>query len=658
MRMLSSTRRTILAAILGCPADFVTVGDIMKKVDVSRKTVSLEIQKLDEFLAPWNARIETAPGKGYRIVAADPVGFEAFRKQFLRHEKRDRYMDFDRYYLSYMMIMTIILRDDYVSIDEFAEMFHYSRGTISNSVPLMKHKLAQFGCTVHSRPGYGLGIQGSEWQKRVLILFYAKIASGIVFMQADHMGVAAAFRALVQIRENDEGGYFRLKPLIEGVLERNGFMLPLTCLQQLCFYIFVSRTRSDKYSQVEFSAADLRRLRPTRYFAAAQELAGRLREHGIVMQENDIIAMAILLDCYATRRSTHELDDYQLSLCRSDTEMYLRRVAELYPGIEQYFDEPFKEEFTCWLAGVHERQFFGLPCDREAVYSISRDGLFYSELCCDFAVLYKELYRVELSETELLQAYYIIAAAHRRNLAASVRLNIAVALNYGGHYASYVAQRIRRRYSHSIDHIETFEVGQVGAIDPERFHVLVTDVDANQIPGCPIPVVTLDIERSGISRNLNQFFTDYNKAILEKVVDPGNCMYHTRLGSIDEVFDYLADNFVLEAHRGAFVKDMQERNGFISCAKQNGIALITADAEHCPDNNVRILINKTPINWQGTQVRMILFSARRHLPYKTARIPQMLYRQLLSDNAEIIDLVAGMTPDELVNWAVSRDYSQ
>ena len=117
-----------------------------------------------------------------------------------------------------------------------------------------------------------------------------------------------------------------------------------------------------------------------------------------------------------------------------------------------------------------------------------------------------------------------------------------------------------------------------------------------------------------------------------------------------QVFDYIAENFVLPDKRNAFVEEELERNSFVCCAKQNGIAVVAADYEHCIDDKLRILVNKTPFEWRGEPVRIVLFAPRRHMPYDKGRVAQDIYSHLLRVGVGVADQVAAMTTEELVRW--------
>ena len=143
---------------------------------------------------------------------------------------------------------------------------------------------------------------------------------------------------------------------------------------------------------------------------------------------------------------------------------------------------------------------------------------------------------------------------------------------------------------------------------------------------------------------------EYFSGLLGKIIDPENCKHETQFSKWQQVFDYIADNFIVPDKRSAFIEEGLERNSFVCCAKQNGIAVITADYEHCRDNKLRILVNKTPVEWRGEPVRVVLFAPRRHMPYDDGRIAQDIYSHLLRAGVGVADQVATMSIEELVRW--------
>ncbi len=606
---------------------------------------------LDEFLEPYGARIKTVKGIGYVIEKLDEKEYSNFCEEVLRHIRRDRYMYFDRNYLAYLILLELIVNEDYISIDALIEKYHYSRGTISKSLLTVKEYLSKFDLSLSLRPKYGIKIVGGEWQIRICMIFSLKIANGMKFLQKKVLGIIERFRQLV---EKDLDNYFSVKAIIEGVLQEYGVYIPQVYQAQLAYYIILSQNRADKYTLLEFPDEQITRIKATPYFIAGKALAEAFKRHGYVIERKDEIAMSIILNCYATRQNIGELKPYERIACLEDVRCFIQRVSALYPGVEQNFDDLFEQEFSCYLAGVKERLFFHMPSDEELIYIVKQDGAFVSDLCLDFAKLFFERHGVYLPETELLYAYYILSSTHSRNVHKRARYRVIVTSHYGLHFARNVAERLLHLYERTITEITAFELAEANFIDLTGYDLLITDMAKNQFNHLPIPVVQLDFYRECCSRQLDKHLSRLMEEELRSILKNENFIKDTHFKSKEEVFCYLADHYIAHEDREAFIQDCLRNDAFVCCERRNRLAFISASPQFYNKREAIFLLNKTPFLWRNEQVQMIFFFNRRGWPYRDILIYNAMSSRLLKDSACFIESAYQMNAEDIILHIAKR----
>jgi len=643
-RILNANCEIILNRLLNSSKP-VSSSDIKDSLNISRKTVTEVIQKLDRYLINHGASIRTVNGIGYSIVKSDEDKFKTFSETFLRHFHRDHFMYLDQNYLVYLIALKFLVSEGYINVETLTEEYCHSSSTISQNLQKVKAYFKKFGLHLQSRPNYGLILQGGEWNRRICMLFSAKIANAINFMQHDSIPVIRTFREML---EKSLDNYFLIKAELEPVLHKHGIHIPLSYQMLISYYIYLSQSRLEWYDQLEFKYEHVERVKGTNDFNVSKEIAALFGGKGFVVGENDVIALSILLDSYATRYEISELKKEQYALCSDDTRHLLKRVAELYPGAELGLDEVFFNEFTCYLAGIRERIFFEMPSDEGIIFLAKHQGTFVSDLCLDFARLFEELHGIRLKTAELMTAYYIFASAYTRRANIKAQYRAILVSLYGIHFARDVAARLMRIYDRVLIEIVPMELTEANYADVEKYDLIITDIAKNQFISMELPVLFFDIYREDYLRSLDRFISDSVADRLRRIILEKNIVRDGNFVCKEDVFKYLAEKYVSKDERNAFFEDCRRNNEFLSFERKNNIAMVSTFPAYYDKQEIVILLNKTSFFWDDEQVHMVVFFNRRGMKYHDIRIMNILQKRLLSDVAGTARNVGRMSAEELI----------
>lgn len=654
MRMINRNCEVILRRLLIADAP-ISSADIQTSLALSRKTLSIEIQRLDTFLNQYGARVRTVSGIGYVIEKTDSDRFDSFSEKFLLHVYRDRYMYFDRNYLAYLMILELLVSDGYITIEGLIEKYHYSSGTISKNLQIAKAYFERFRLNIVARPNYGLILQGREWDVRICILFMAKIANGINFLQQNPIPVIQKFREML---EKDLDNYFDIKMVLEPVMQKYNVYCPLVYQMLIAYYVFLSQSRMSRYENLGISPEHIQRIRKTVHWCAAQELAAAFAAKGYAIRENDAAAIAILMRCYASHRDVNEFDFSEFELCKKDTQNFLSMVTELYPGIESRFDVEFFSEFVCFLAGLRERIFFQMPSDEEIIYAAKHDALFTADLCIDFARMFQSTHGIALSSAELMPAYYIINSAFTRKAYVQAQYRAALVSFYGIHFARNMAARLMRIYNKIIIEIIPMELAEANRTDLTKFDLIITDIAKNQFCTSTVPLIFSDFYREDHLRSLERFISESIAAHLRIIVQNANIIRDLNFLNKEDAIKYLADHFIRDEDRDAFIDDCLRTNGFLSCERKNRIALVSADPRFYDKAEIVILFSKAAFYWDNEQVQMIILYNSRGRAYEDIKKTNIFIRRLMGDVAGVVQRVSGMDAEELISYIARQKFKQ
>ena len=142
----------------------VAVAVLAKRLEVSERAVRNYIHRANDSLAGV-ARIVGSKGQ-YRIdvARADELA-RLLDGVALAHpgipDTRDGRVSF--------LLNDLLMRSQWVTIEEYADLLYVSARTLSNDMRLVEQKLAQFDLTLEKRPRYGIRVAGGESQRRLCL---------------------------------------------------------------------------------------------------------------------------------------------------------------------------------------------------------------------------------------------------------------------------------------------------------------------------------------------------------------------------------------------------------------------------------------------------------------------------------------------------------
>ena len=146
--------------------DFLKIGELVRRLQVSEKTVRSLLNRLDELLSENGGEIQRRYGEGYRLQIHDQEAFDRFLEQQQKQyvpgtgERRAQYMAAE-----------LILTGDFLKVEELCDRFFVSRKTITSDLKQTERILGMFDLTLERRPRYGIQVKGGEFSCRQCLAF-------------------------------------------------------------------------------------------------------------------------------------------------------------------------------------------------------------------------------------------------------------------------------------------------------------------------------------------------------------------------------------------------------------------------------------------------------------------------------------------------------
>lgn len=233
----------------------VAVAVLAKRLEVSERAVRNYIHRANDSLAGV-ARIVGSKGQ-YRIdvARADELA-RLLDGAALAHpgipDTRDGRVSF--------LLNDLLMRSQWVTIEEYADLLYVSARTLSNDMRLVEQKLAQFDLTLEKRPRYGIRVAGGESQRRLCLASLVRP----VLPDTDDAKLAERLRAIAAC--------------VDDALTASPVTVSSLASRNLIMHLYIALGRIEQGCYVPAAESDVQKLEGTREYAAAFQIAANIKD--------------------------------------------------------------------------------------------------------------------------------------------------------------------------------------------------------------------------------------------------------------------------------------------------------------------------------------------------------------------------------------------
>lgn len=267
-----------LLAILK-PGQFYTAKQISSKLNISVKTVRQRIKELNLILPEYGAEVLSSPGQGFLLSITRPEVFSAWQKRL--HADSEALPTTVRGRITYI-VERLLYAEDYLKLDDLCQELYISRTTITTDMKQVKAALDRYHLTVTQRPGYGIILEGGEFDRRNCMVR--------ALIQKDYSSGTAAMRT--------EDTYPILQ-FLSSSFKQYGLKTAEWTLKNLIFYISIAirRIQAGYAIHLEASARDeVRKTAGKNVILAVQQIAREVENYaGCPFDEDEQTCLMIHL---------------------------------------------------------------------------------------------------------------------------------------------------------------------------------------------------------------------------------------------------------------------------------------------------------------------------------------------------------------------------
>lgn len=150
----------------------ITVEELMRVLNVSKRTVYREIASIEASLAKFQLQINKPRGEGYRLIG-DPFQVDALKQKIYQVSPNN----FDMVQRQHALAITLLQADDAITMEALAYDFEVSVGTINADLSMIDESLEDFSLRIERQKTRGIYVHGGEKERRQILssLLYGNI---------------------------------------------------------------------------------------------------------------------------------------------------------------------------------------------------------------------------------------------------------------------------------------------------------------------------------------------------------------------------------------------------------------------------------------------------------------------------------------------------
>ena len=251
--LLNHQQRKILELL--CKTEHVTASELAGQLGIGVKTVRVRIKELNPELEKKGIQILSKSRYGYYLDPRQPEGIEGLLNP---KENEDPVIPSNNQERVHFLLAYLLNRTEYIKSEELCDFLYISKGTLTNTLRQVEETYQKYGISVHKKPGYGIRVEGSEFNLRQCMVD--------VFVKQDSL------EGIGRRHQTDE--IETLGKMVYQCLKKYEIELSEIAYNDFVEHIYVAmrRIRQEKY--VEPQAADMLGRKEKQFVEELTELVG------------------------------------------------------------------------------------------------------------------------------------------------------------------------------------------------------------------------------------------------------------------------------------------------------------------------------------------------------------------------------------------------
>lgn len=582
--------------------------DLANRLGVSVRTVRTYVNRVNSLLSELDddvagdgvaaaGRIEARSQSVYSLEGADDAKLDALLGKDVEKKAsgNNRLPETTEERVAYLM-NDLLYRCRWIAIDDLAQMLFVSRATVSENLKEVERRLKRFDLSIERRPRYGIRVQGSELKRRMCLATLAVNSS-----------LSAAASSPFTARDVIDG----INDCLGEALERMQLQIAAAARQSLLVHIAVAMARIREGCYVPMEGEQLERIKSTREFSVAVDLAGRLeRRFNVRLPESEVAYIAIHL---AGRQSLYfpsDARENELVISDEVWDMVGRMVERVWDVYRFDFREDLELRMNLarHVTPLAVRLRYHMRIENPLLPDIKHRYPLAWAMALESSTVLADAYEAQPTEEEIgyLALAFELALEHQTGEGA--RKNILVVCASGAGAARLLEQRYRREFGSHLNRIETCDVASIDKVDFSDIDYVFTTVPLSRRLPVPVREVGFFLDEGDIKRVREALEAPACQEGVGSYFDERLFIAHFDVVDKHAAIDRLCE--LVAKHRSVpdnFAELVWDREVMAPTTFGNRVCMPHPSAPCTPDTFVAVALLENPIPWSSDVMVQAIF---------------------------------------------------
>ncbi|MGC6769458.1 BglG family transcription antiterminator [Enterococcus sp. LJL128] len=569
-----------------------SVEKLAKMIDVSPRTISTDIKKINSTAASYGFKVSMVRGQGYALEISDKQRFD----QYLTELSDSPQLNLaDPEVRKVTITLLLLFAEEYLTIGQISETLAVSGSTVKNDLIFVREQLEEQELTLYAKPYYGYKIVGSEEKRRELII-------RLLRNDISKPQTTPEYAAFLELFDEQ-----KLRKCVTDSVKQLGIKMNDLVLDNLILHIILLSFRIQQNNLLKESQGIFKN--KSSYAKLTERIAEYLETHeDIRLPENEKIYLSRQL--YGKMLAVNEFSQYD------ELHGYIdQALAEIDQKYRTHFyqDKELKEALALHVAPLLQRLYVGHQLENPIIEDVYTRYANVFTIAYDFIQLISNNVEVTITKDEMgYLAIYFAASLEKKSQEEIKRYKrLAVICATGGGASYLLKTKLEQIFVNA--EVQTFSIIEAEAID-ETYDLIISTVPielkVDRIPVIYTQALLTEKEIKKIQNDLlliqedQTIDTDFDQHLLGLFTEKNFTISNERdyLRLLEERADRLEENGEADSGYRTLVL---RREHLVDTIYHNGIAgphPMEAKAIHeCID----VIIVRPAAAFKNKQIRLI-----------------------------------------------------
>ena len=584
--LLNHQQRKILELL--CKTEHVTASELAGQLGIGVKTVRVRIKELNPELEKKGIQILSKSRYGYYLDPRQPEGIEGLLNP---KENEDPVIPSNNQERVHFLLAYLLNRTEYIKSEELCDFLYISKGTLTNTLRQVEETYQKYGITVHKKPGYGIRVEGSEFNLRQCMVD--------VFVKQDSL------EGIGRRHQTDE--IETLGKMVYQCLKKYEIELSEIAYNDFVEHIYVAmrRIRQEKY--VEPQAADMLGRKEKQFVEELTELVGTHYQIHFSQDEKNYLTLQLVGKVYIDSETEQENFVMQSEIDRLITEMLEMIYREFHVDFRNDFH--LRMELNRHMVPFVLRMKYHMILRNPMLEEIRKNYVLSYTMASQAAIALGEYFQQSISEDEIAGLAEVLELALEQQKNEQKKFSILIVCASGKTSSEILRYKYSREFKEYIEKIYVCNLYELENFPFEKVDYVFTTVHISSYVPVPILEIGSFLQDNDIDR-VRKLFVRESKDFLQKYFKKELFFTDVEGKTKDEVLKNLCRK--VEQEKGlpeTFTASVLKREELTPTDYGNLVALPHPERAFQECAFVAVAVLKEPIFWFRQKVQVVFLTA-------------------------------------------------